>query len=104
LAVFHNQLGATYGDAGQLDRALHHYRESIRYKESAGDVYGAALTRYNVALAFLSARRFADARDYAHAALRNFRDCAGAQQDIQDTLDLIARIDIAAPKAPPAQP
>jgi tetratricopeptide (TPR) repeat protein len=104
LAVAHNQLGLTYRNAGQLDRALPHYRESIRYEESAGNLYGAAQTRYNVALALVNARRFADARDYAHAALRNFRDCAGAQQDIQDTLDLIARIDIAASEGSPAQP
>ena len=94
LAAVHNQLGAAYGEAGQLDRALPHFRESIRHKESAGDLYGAALTRYNVALAFLNARRFADARDYADAALRNFQTFgASAQQDIQKTLDLIADID-----------
>jgi tetratricopeptide (TPR) repeat protein len=94
LAAIHNSLGAINRNAGQLDRALHHYRESVRYQESAGDLHGAAVTRYNVALAFLDARRFADARDYAHAALRNFQTYgAGAQQDIQDTLDLIARID-----------
>ena len=94
LAAVHSALGVIYGDAGQLDRALHHYRESIRYMESAGDLYGAAQTRYNVAVAFLNARRFADARDYAHAALRNFQTYgAGAQQDIQKARDLIALID-----------
>jgi tetratricopeptide (TPR) repeat protein len=94
LAVIHNQLGAIYGDASQLDRALHHYRESIRHKESAGNLYCAALTRYNVALVLLNAGRFADARDYARAALRNYQTYgASAQQDIQDTLDLIALID-----------
>ena len=93
-AVAHNALGAIYGDAGQLDRALHHYREAIRLFESAGDVYHAAQARYNAALALANAGRFADARDYALAALRNYQTYgAGAQQEIQDTLDLIARID-----------
>jgi tetratricopeptide (TPR) repeat protein len=94
LAVIHNQLGVIYGDTGELDRALDHYRESIRYKESAGNLYGAALTRYNVAIELLKVGRLADARDYAHAALRNFQTYgASAQQDIQSTLDLIADID-----------
>jgi tetratricopeptide (TPR) repeat protein len=96
LAVIHNQLGAIYGDADQLDRALPHFRESIRYKESAGNLYGAAQTRRNVAVVFLRAGRLADARDYTHAALRNFQTYgAGAQQDIQKALDLIAAIDMA---------
>jgi len=105
LAVIHNQLGASYGDAGQLDRALRHYRESIRYRESAGNLYGAALTQYNVAVALLRARRLADARDYADAALRNYQTYgASAEQDIQDTLGLIAAIDKAASEGSPAQP
>jgi tetratricopeptide (TPR) repeat protein len=94
LAVGHDQLGSIYGEAGQLDRALPQFRESIRYQELAGNLYDAARARNNVALVLLNARRFADARDYAHAALRNFQTYgASAQQDIQKTLDLIARID-----------
>ena len=94
LAVAHSQLGWIYGDAGQLDHALPHYRESIHFHESAGNLYGAAQTRHNVAVDLLSAGRFADARDYAHAALRNFQTFgASAQQDIQKMLDLIADID-----------
>jgi hypothetical protein len=96
LAVIHNQLGVIHYGAGDLARALHHYRESIRYKHWAGDLYGAAVTRYNVALALADAGRFADAREYALAALRNFRDCASAQDMIQKTLDLILKIDKAA--------
>ena len=93
LAAVHCQLGTIYGEAGQLDRALPHYREAISLGESAGNLYGAALTRYNVAIAYLDTDRFADARDYALEALRNYQTYgAGAQQDIQNTLDLIARI------------
>ena len=32
LAVTHNQLGAIYGDAGDLDRAVQHYREAIQLR------------------------------------------------------------------------
>jgi tetratricopeptide (TPR) repeat protein len=97
LAVAHNQLGGIYDNAGDLDRALLHYRESIRYNDSAGDLYGAAGTRYNVALALMDAGRLADAREYAGAALRNYQTYgASAQKEIQDTLDLLSRIDKAA--------
>jgi hypothetical protein len=60
--------------------------------ESADDLYGAARTRYNVAFALAEAGRLADAREYALAALRNFRDCASAERDILKTLDLISKI------------
>jgi len=94
LAVVHSQLGAIYGDAAQLDRALHHYREAIRLFESAGNPYGAAQARYNVGVALLNAGRFADARDYADAALRNYQTYGdSAEQDSRKTLDLIAAID-----------
>ena len=44
-AVTHNQLGNAYSHAGDIDRALPHYREAIRYFELAGGVYDAARTR-----------------------------------------------------------
>jgi hypothetical protein len=58
LAVVHSQLGNAYGEAGNVDQALTHYRESIRYKESAGNVYAAAQTRHNVAVVLARARHF----------------------------------------------
>jgi tetratricopeptide (TPR) repeat protein len=80
-------------EAHNIECALHHYRESIRYDESAGDLYGAAGTQYNVAIALMGSKRFADAREYAAAALRNYQTYgASAAKDVQDTLDLIARI------------
>jgi tetratricopeptide (TPR) repeat protein len=48
LAVAHNALGAIYGDTGDLDRALSHFREAIRYFETAGNIYHAARARFNV--------------------------------------------------------
>jgi len=92
VAVIHNQLGIIYDSAGDLDRSLHHWRESIRYKEAAGNLYGAATTRSNIARALASAGRFHDARAYADEAFRNYQACANAEQEIQKTLDLIAAI------------
>jgi tetratricopeptide (TPR) repeat protein len=48
--IIHNQLGAIYGNAGDADRALYHFRQDIRYKEQDGDLFGAGQTRRNVAL------------------------------------------------------
>jgi tetratricopeptide (TPR) repeat protein len=94
LAVIHNQLGGIYYDAGDLDRALSHSRDSIRYKEMAGNLYSAAGTRYNVALILKQSGRFDDALDYANAALRNFETYGeGAAEMIQKTRNLIAQIE-----------
>jgi len=94
LAVTHNQLGIIYGTAGDLDAALPHFREAIRYKEAAGDVYSAGQTRYNVAVGLAGARRFADALEYARAALRDYQTFGGrAAEDIRGTRELIAKIE-----------
>ena len=86
--LFHLQL------AGDIDRALPHYRESIRLREASGNVYGAATTRFNVALDLADSGRVADAREYARAALRNFETYgAGAAEMIQRTQQLLARLD-----------
>ena len=93
LAVTHNQLGATYGEAGDLDRALPHYRQSIHYEEAQGNLYGAARTRFNVALTLRSAGRQADALEYAQAALRGFESYGDrAGEMIQRTQKLIEQI------------
>jgi tetratricopeptide (TPR) repeat protein len=92
--IIHNQLGNIYNDAGDIDRALHHYRQELRYCEEVGDVYGAGQTRFNVALALIEARRVVDARAYAEAARANFLSFgqrAGSQ--IQDAEKLLAVID-----------
>jgi tetratricopeptide (TPR) repeat protein len=93
LAPIHNALGAIHRAAGDLDRALRHYAESIRLQEAQGNLYGAATTRYNVAIALTNARRLADARQYADAALRGYQTYGqGAAKDVQDTLALISAI------------
>ena len=94
LAVTHNQLGGIYADAVNLGQALAHYRKSIGYKEAGGNTYGAAQTRYNVALALARRGRFADAKDYAVAALRGFEAYGeGAKENVLKTLKLIADIE-----------
>jgi tetratricopeptide (TPR) repeat protein len=94
LAVTHNLLGNIYSNAGDLDRALPHYRESIRYREMQGNLYGAAQTRFNVALVLAEAGRLSDAREYAHAALRNFQTYGDRAADkIEKTQGLIAKIE-----------
>jgi len=93
LAVAHNQLGQVYRGAGDLDRAVPHYREAIQLHEQAGNLYGAADTRFNVALAFANAGRRADALEYAEAALRGFESFGErAAEMIERTHGLIAEI------------
>ncbi len=100
LAVTHHQLGVIFRNTGETERALEHYQKSINYKESAGDLYGAAQTRYNVAFALLNGGRFDDAKEYALAALRNYQTYgAGAADKVQKTLKLIAGIEEAAKAA-----
>lgn len=96
LAVVHNQLGSIYNSAGDFDRALRYFRETIRYDEATGNLYGAARTRFNVALTLKQADRLADAREYALAALRNFETYGDRAADmIERTERLLADIESA---------
>jgi tetratricopeptide (TPR) repeat protein len=97
--VSHNALGAIFGRAGDIDRALHHYQQDIRYSEQAGNIFGAGTTRFNVAVDLVNAGRFDDARAYAKAALANFQSFGGrAAEDIQKAEGLLAAIDQAEAK------
>ena len=94
LSIGHNLLGVVYSDAGDLGRAMQHYRESIRYKEIGGDIFGAGETRCNVAGMLARAGRLADAREYAYAALRNYETYGDrAAEEIQRTREVIAVIE-----------
>jgi tetratricopeptide (TPR) repeat protein len=93
LAVTHHQLGNIYADAGDLDTAKRHWLQSIRYEEAAGNRYGAAQTRLNVAAALAKRRQFGDALMWAEAALRDFEAYGGlASANLAGTRQLIARI------------
>jgi tetratricopeptide (TPR) repeat protein len=94
LAIDHNQLGLTYMDAGNLERALEHYNQCIHYDEVAGNLYGAGQDRFNVAIALANNGRLTDALLYARAALRNFESYGGRAKDMEDeTKELIAEIE-----------
>lgn len=100
LAVAHNQLGMVYERAGDLDRALPHFRKSIQYQEMQGNLYNAAGVRFNVAVTLTGAGRFEDAMDYARSALRGFSDCGpGATDQVRKCQDLIRRIQELSSKA-----
>jgi tetratricopeptide (TPR) repeat protein len=93
LAVIHNQLGAIYGDAGDLDRSVQHFREAIHYDEMQGELHGAAQTRFNVAISLARAGRRGDALEYAEAALLGFESYGErAGEMIERTRGLIAKI------------
>lgn len=94
LADIYAHLGLIYGDAGDLGRALSHYREAIRYREAADDLHGAAGVRFNVALALANAGRLAEARAYAAAALRNYQTYSNrAAAEVERTQQLLAEIE-----------
>lgn len=100
-ATAYNQLGTIYAEVGDIDRALSHWRESIRLDETQGDLYSAGKTRQNVAIALARSGRLADAREYALAALRNYETYgAGATDKVQKTQQLLARIEQAIAKGP----
>jgi tetratricopeptide (TPR) repeat protein len=93
LAAAHGQLGSLYGDADDLDRALTHYRESIRFAEAAGNPHDAAETRFNVAFDLTRAGRPQEALGYARAALRGLESCGpAAVRDVEQTRQLIEQI------------
>jgi tetratricopeptide (TPR) repeat protein len=92
--IAHNQLGVIYSEAGDIDRALHHYQQDIRYCEQTGDIFGAGQTRENVALTLATAGRLSDARAYAEAALANLRTFGDREtHSIQKIERLIDAID-----------
>jgi tetratricopeptide (TPR) repeat protein len=100
LAVTHNRLGMICGDTGDIDRALSHYREAIRYEEASGDLYSAANSCYGVAFYLARDGRFDEALLYAQAALRGFKTYGNkAAADIQKTQELIAEIEYACANA-----
>jgi tetratricopeptide (TPR) repeat protein len=93
LAVTYGELGTIYGNAGDLDSAVQHYRQSIQYDEMQGDLYRAAQSRFNIAIVLASAGRRGDALEYAKAALRGYENYGErATEKIEKTLKLIAEI------------
>jgi hypothetical protein len=86
--------------SGDLDRALTHWREAMRYFEAAGNFYNAATARLSVALALADAGRLVDAREYALAALRNYETFGDrAAEEIERARGLVVEIEEAIKKA-----
>jgi tetratricopeptide (TPR) repeat protein len=101
LAATHNQLGVVYAAAGHIDPALHHYRESIRYREVMQDPFGAGQSRFNAAVARADEGRFAEARDWAQSALRDYQSCENADAQVVKTLKLLEQIESGLPATSP---
>jgi tetratricopeptide (TPR) repeat protein len=94
LAGVHNQLGLLYGEMGKFDTAMRHFQESILHDEVQKDRYGAGISRRNVAEALLQLGRYAEAIQWAQAALRDFRAYRDRAADqITQTQQLIADIE-----------
>jgi tetratricopeptide (TPR) repeat protein len=72
LAAVHNQLGNIYSSAGDTDRSLQYFRQSIQYEERQDNRYGAGQSRMNAAIILENAGRIREALLYARAALRDF--------------------------------
>jgi hypothetical protein len=82
-----------------FERAIFHLRESVRCSETLRDRFKAAKTRYTTALLLYAkallnpaAHGFADAADWAEAALRDYQACQNAEQEVVKTLELLEQI------------
>lgn len=102
LAIANNTLGLIYKALGNVELAVGHYLETVRYAEEEGNRYLAAAARQNVASAWLQAGggRLQDALDYARAALSDFESYGErASQEAGTTKRLIAEIERRLPKS-----
>ncbi len=89
---------------GDVDRALPHYRDAIRYREQQGNVHGASQTRFNVGLDLLQSGRPRDALEFARTALRGFESYGeSAAAEIQRTRQLIGEIEGELEAPPPGR-
>jgi tetratricopeptide (TPR) repeat protein len=94
--TYYNQLGNLYSEAGMVPEALEHYRQAIALGERLGDRYGAAQTRFNVAvlLAYASGEpRLHEARLYAEAAIRDYQAVgSGGAAEVENVRAFLADI------------
>jgi tetratricopeptide (TPR) repeat protein len=92
--ITENQLGTVYDQAGDIRNALRHYQQSIKHKETRGDVFGAGLTRENIALLLADDGRISDALLYARAAMDNYQQAgSGAADCVARARQLIAQLE-----------
>jgi tetratricopeptide (TPR) repeat protein len=96
-ATAHNQLGIIYRVAGDVRTALRHYQQSIHHEEAQGNTYGAAQSRYNIAV-LLATERPSDALHYAEAAYATYLALGpDTAIDARQTADLIQQLQRATP-------
>lgn len=69
--------GHVHYSLGQIERAIPHYRQSIRYDIANGDACSAARTRFNIAIALRDLGRLGEARKYATHAYNESVDLGG---------------------------
>jgi tetratricopeptide (TPR) repeat protein len=94
-ATIHRQLGIIYCEGRRVEIGMRHFGESLRCSEAMQDRFESANTRYNAALALGGARRFADARDWARSALRDYESCQNSDQEVNNTLKLLEQFESA---------
>jgi tetratricopeptide (TPR) repeat protein len=89
IAATRAQLGNVYLRSGELDSSLENYREAVAQYERIGDIHGAGLTRYNLAVTLGGEGRLDVAVQYARAALRDLEMSGGADDDVEDARRLV---------------
>jgi hypothetical protein len=97
MTITHALLGSLYGEAGDLERALRHYRKAVAGFEALGDRWEAAYTRRNVAVDLFNAgyyRYLVDAQEFARAAWGDFRELGpSAAAEAHTTRGLLTQIE-----------
>jgi hypothetical protein len=94
LADLSARQGELASTVGQIEPALRFWREAVRRFEAMGNRRRAGEARLSIAGALTNRKRFADAREYAAAALLDFEATAvTAENEIQTAKRLINRID-----------
>lgn len=77
LAKHNLQYGHASYSMGDIDRALPHYREAIRYDQLRRNTFGAAKTRFNLSIALRDVGRLGESRKYAVAAFGELQRIEG---------------------------
>jgi tetratricopeptide (TPR) repeat protein len=72
LAVTHEHMGNLFAKAFDVEDALLHFREALRYNEASDNRYAIAVTRENIARVLFAAGRDNDALAYAQRALSDY--------------------------------
>jgi tetratricopeptide (TPR) repeat protein len=94
IAAVKNQLGLICGSAGDPDRALEYYQQSIQLYERQEQPFLAGEVRFNAAITLADAGRWHDALLYAWAALRDYESVgSGASTNASRTRSLIAGLE-----------